>query len=181
MPLAIAEDRHRVGPAAATSTTRRRGRGRSDPSRPRWHRRRISDVPPTPPSSGFPLDSLPETTPKLGASGTPKGKPLRAVGPPGGVPATHGPRVVLVTWPGTVKALSCPANPGRHVGGLLIPAGSAPVLADSHRVARGRQGRPRQAAEGKGRGEPAALWRTNTRRATSKGQVALRPIRRSGS
>ena len=35
--------------------------------------------------------------------------------------ATHGPRVVLVTWPGTVQALSCPANPERPRGGLLIP------------------------------------------------------------
>lgn len=35
---------------------------------------------------------------------------------------THGPRVMLVTWPATVKALSSPANPARARRGFLIPA-----------------------------------------------------------
>jgi hypothetical protein len=60
-----------VGPSARPSDGQPAGHQLRPPTN-------ITDAPPTPPSTGFPLDSLPETTPKLGASGTPKGKPLRA-------------------------------------------------------------------------------------------------------
>jgi len=68
---------------------------------------------------------------------------------------THGPRVMLVTWPATRGRLHC-GRPIQHgaSGGFLIPACSAPGLADSpslragpealsgHRRARGSFLRP---------------------------------------
>ena len=55
-------------------------------------------------------------------------------------------------------------NPSRDVAGTR-ESGSAPVLADSHRVARGRQGRPLKAAVGRGRAfaRPQEDYHTSTR------------------
>lgn len=87
------------------------------------------------PALVLPLDPLSEATPPTNRY--PQGENPSALGGTGEGAATHGPRVVLVTWPGTVQALSCRANPGRRIGRIPDSAGSAPVLADSHRVARG--------------------------------------------
>jgi hypothetical protein len=63
MPLAIAEDRHRVGPAAATSATRRRGRVRSDRQPAEVAPARESRCAAALPALVLPLDPLSEATP----------------------------------------------------------------------------------------------------------------------
>jgi hypothetical protein len=82
---------------------------------------RQSGTPAALPALVFPLDPLSEATPP--AKWNPQGEnPSVARTRTGEGAVTHGPRVMLVTWPGTVKALSCPTNPARVCRGLLIPA-----------------------------------------------------------
>ena len=170
MPAAVAGLRHGgtfSGAARANPAPRRSGlkpisnvphqrsaapaeRSRATVSQPQSAPARESRCAAALPALVLPLDPLSEATPPN--KRYPQGEnPSAARTRTGEGAATHGPRVVLVTWPGAVKALSRPANPGRRSG--RIP--------DSTRL----RARPRGLGL-RGAGVAALLssWRVGTRK-----------------
>jgi hypothetical protein len=121
--------------AVAPAERRSAGRGGTSAAIPMRRRPPRLGSPPGPPLRGDPSNQ----------SVSPGGEPI---GPRRDWGGCGKPRFlfVLVTWPGTVKALSCPANPGRRIGRIPDSAGSAPALADSRLVAR-EASRPGSRAE----------------------------------